>query len=285
MPFLLLTLSALFWAGNFVLSKWAAASIPPVALVFWRWIVAFFVLLPFTYKKILEQIELIKENIKFLLLFGFLGVTLFNTLIYKAMHYTTAINALLINSFVPIMIFFVSFVLQGLRASRYQLLGAFISLTGVAIIIVKGDISRLLSLKFNPGDLLVLLAAFSWALYSVLLRNLDKRLNPLVFLEVIIILGLILLLPIYLFSEKNFALDYKNVIVIFYVGIFASVLAFICWNRGIREIGANKGGNFVHLMPVFGTIMSIIFLKEKLYLYQIVSILLVFSGIFLTAKD
>ncbi|BAI80100.1 conserved hypothetical protein [Deferribacter desulfuricans SSM1] len=281
MAYILLSLSALFWAGNFVIGKWVSTSIPPVALVFWRWVVAFLILLPFTLKKLIHQKDIIKDNLKLLTVFGFLGVTLFNTLIYKAMHYTTAINALLINSFVPILIFIISFFLHKLKAKKLQILGAIISLIGVAIIITHGDLTSILKLKINPGDLLVLLAALSWALYSVLLKNLDNRLNPLVFLETIIFIGLIFLLPIYLASNKYFELNYKNIIVILYVGLFASVLAFICWNRGIREVGANKGGNFVHLMPVFGTIMSVFLLGEHFYTYHIIAIVLVFSGILL----
>ncbi|MGA1863067.1 DMT family transporter [Deferribacter thermophilus] len=281
MAYILLSLSALFWAGNFVIGKWISASIPPVALVFWRWVVAFIILLPFTANKIYQQKHLIQKNIKLLAAFGFLGVTLFNTLIYKAMHYTTAINALLINSFVPILIFIISFFIHKLIAKKLQILGAIISLIGVIIIITKGDLNSLITLKINPGDILVLIAALSWALYSVLLKNLDNDLHPLVFLETIIFIGLLFLFPIYLFSNKSFEVNIKNIFVILYVGIFASVLAFICWNRGIKEVGANKGGNFIHLMPVFGTIMSILLLGEQFFFYHFIAIILVFSGIVL----
>lgn len=285
MPYILLMLSTLFWSGNFVLSKAMSASIPPIALVFWRWLLAGLILAPFVMKKFLSNWHIIKKHIKYLLIVSFLGVTTFNALVYTAMHYTTAINAVLVNSFTPVIIFVFSAAIYKEKINILQFIGIVISIAGVFTIMTKGDFGVLLSLRFNFGDILIIIAATSWALYSVLLKSLPKEIDRLTFLMAIIVFGLIMLLPVYIVELKmgyTFSPGINEILTICYVAIFASVLAFICWNRAVREVGANKAGPMVHLMPVFGTILSFFFLKEKVYLFHIVGIFLVFGGIFTT---
>ncbi|UOD35584.1 DMT family transporter [Deferribacteraceae bacterium V6Fe1] len=285
MPYLLLALSALFWSGNFVLSKGMAASIPPIALVFWRWTVAGIILAPFVLKKFINNWDIVKQHTNYLLAVSFLGVTTFNALVYMAMHYTTAVNAVLVNSFTPVIIFIFSALIYKERITFVQLIGIIVSISGVFTIMTKGDLRILLTMKFNFGDILILLAATSWALYSVLLKSLPKEIDRLTFLMTIIIYGTLMLLPFYLielYLGYTFSVGLNEAFTIGYVAVFASVLAFICWNRAVREVGANKAGPMVHLMPVFGTILSYIFLKEKIYLFHITGILLVFTGIFTT---
>ncbi|MBZ4672956.1 MAG: protein of unknown function transrane [Deferribacteraceae bacterium] len=285
MPYILLTLSTLFWSGNFVLSKGMAASIPPIALVFWRWTLAGIILAPFVLKKFIDNWDIVKQHTKYLLAVSFLGVTTFNALVYLAMHYTTAVNAVLVNSFTPVIIFIFSALMYKEKITLMQLLGIIVSISGVFTIMTKGDLHVLLSMKFNLGDILILLAATSWALYSVLLKSLPKEIDRLTFLMTIIIYGTLMLLPFYLIEISlgyTFSVGINEALTIGYVAIFASVLAFICWNRAVREVGANKAGPMVHLMPVFGTILSYIFLKEKIYLFHITGIMLVFAGIFTT---
>jgi drug/metabolite transporter (DMT)-like permease len=149
MPYILLTLSTLFWSGNFVLSKGMATSIPPIALVFWRWTLAGVIFAPFSIKYVIKKRALIRKHIVYLLLLSFLGVTMFNALVYTAMHYTTAINAVLVNSFTPMIIFIFSSVIYKEKISFLQLSGVIISFTGVFTIMSRGDINVLLSLKFN----------------------------------------------------------------------------------------------------------------------------------------
>ena len=283
MPYILLTLSTLFWSGNFVLSKLMATAIPPVALVFWRWFLAGILLAPFGLRGFVKNFHMIRGNLKKLLSLSFLGVTIFNVLVYSAMHYTTAINAVLVNSFTPMIIFILSSAIYKEKIQFLQLLGVIVSFCGVFMIMAKGDFNILINFNFNFGDILVILAAFSWGLYSVLLKSLPKNLDPITFLMTIIIFGLLFLVPIYLFeifSGKFFSLGLPEVLSIGYVAIFASLLAFICWNRAVREIGANKAGPMVHLMPVFGSILSYFFLDEKIFYYHVLGILLVVGGIF-----
>ncbi len=287
MAYLFLILSTLFWSGNFVLSRGIAEIIPPVALGYFRWITAFLILFPFTFRLIFQNYHLIKKHVPYLLTLAFLGVSTFNTLIYKAMHYTTAINAVLVTSFIPILILIISSVAYREKPTRIQLIGILASVSGIGTIILKADINRLIQLSFNTGDLLVLIAAFSWAAYSVMLKNYPKDLHPLVFLQAIIFFGLIILTPFYaaeLYFVGGFPINSSTMVSILYVGLFASVLAFICWNKAVREIGANRAGPFVHLMPVFGTIFAIIFLEEKVAYYHLIGIILVFSGIIISTK-
>jgi len=285
MPYLLLTLSALFWSGNFVLSRGMHAEIPPICLAFWRWSVALLILAPFGLRLVYQQRNLIRQHSRFMLFQALLGVTGFNTLIYLAMQSTTAINAVLVNSCIPVIIVVISWLVYHDRLSARQLIGVLISLSGVLLIIAKGEATALLQLSFNRGDLLVLAAAFVWAFYSANLRRYPQGLHPVAYLTGIILIGLIFLMPCYLFelqSGRTMQLNIPTVLTVGYVALFASVLAFICWNRAVREVGANRAGPFIHLMPVFSTILAIIFLDETLLSYHLKGIILVFTGITLT---
>lgn len=287
MAYLLLILTSLFWSGNFVLSKGINQVIPPISLGFWRWLIAGIILLPFSIKFLLSDIKLIKRSILHINLLAIFGVSTFNTLIYTAVHYTTAINAILINSFVPIIILLLSFIIYRDKPSIRQILGIITSMVGIFSIMLRGEIIKIFELSFNKGDILVIIAAFVWAVYTVLLKTFSKGLHPLSFLQSIIILGIMYMLPFYIneyLTFGGFTLNIKTVGSILYVSIFASVIAFIFWNRAVKEVGANKAGPFVHLMPVFGTIMAVLFLGETLYIYQIIGILLVFSGILMSTK-
>jgi drug/metabolite transporter (DMT)-like permease len=281
-PYLLLTLSALIWSGNFVISRAMNNVIPPAGFVFWRWLLAAAILAPIALPKLRREWPIIRANLRLICLCGFFGVTLFNFLVYTAMHTTTAINAALVNSAIPVFIIMFARIFYGQRVSLRQHMGIALSLAGVATIILQGDLIRIRTLTFNRGDLLVLLAAVSWALYSIALRRYPQGLNPFSFVFCIAICGLIFLVPFYaleIASGKLMVLNTATVLSIGYVGIFASVVAFICWNSGLRRVGAHLGGQFVHLMPAFATILAVIFLGERLHSFHIVGITLVFAGI------
>jgi drug/metabolite transporter (DMT)-like permease len=285
MPYLLLILTTLFWSGNFVLSRGMHAAIPPMALSFWRWSVALLILLVLAHRHLRAQQRLIWEHRWFILLQGLLGVTGFNTLLYLAMQQTTAINAVLVNSCIPVLIVVFSWLLYRETMRLRQCCGVLVSLAGVVLIMAKGEVATLLHVSFNRGDLLVLAAAVVWALYSSNLKRYPQGLHPLAYLTAINIVGLLGILPLYLLelsSGKTFALNLASVVTILYVAIFASVLAFIFWNRAIRTIGANKAGPFVHLMPVFSTILAVLFLDETLAWHHAQGVALIFGGILMT---
>ncbi len=285
MPYLLAILPALFWSGNFVLSRGMHAEIPPLALSYWRWVLALVILVFFATKHVLAQKELLIQNSKYLIIQGLLGVTGFNSLVYLAMQHTTAINAVLVMSCIPVIIVFISWLMYNERLKLVQCLGVCISLSGVLLIISEGNLADLLKLQFNRGDILVFFAAICWSLYSANFKRYPKGLHPLAYQTGITITGLIALTPLYaleLLSGKTFALNITTVGTILYVSIFASVLAFILWNRAVTILGANIAGPFIHLMPVFGTILAVSFLGEAFTSNHVKAISLIFCGILLT---
>lgn len=285
MPYLLLILTTLFWSGNFVLSRGMHADIPPLALSFWRWALALAIMLVFSSGTFWGQRAVVQRERRFIIVQGLLGVAGFNSLIYLAVQTTTAVNAVLINSCVPILIALCSLLINKEPLSPRQWTGILVSLSGVALIIVSGNLGSLMELEFNRGDLLVLCAGLVWALYSVNLKRYPADLHPFSYLLGIMIAGLLGILPFYLVELSlgyGFSVTGPTFITIVYVAIFPSVLAFIFWNRAVRDIGANRAGVFIHLMPVFSSIMAILFLGESIELFHLQGIALVFAGILLT---
>jgi drug/metabolite transporter (DMT)-like permease len=285
MPYFLLILTTLFWSGNFVLSRGMHADIPPFSLSFWRWAVALLILLSFGIRHLWVQRQIALKHFRFITIQGLLGVAAFNSLIYMAIQTTTAINAVLVNSCIPVLIAVFSWILYREMMSPRQWLGVLVSLCGVLLIITRGEMAHLLAMRFNRGDLLVFAAALFWALYSANLKKYPQELHPFAYLSGIVISGLVGILPFYLmevYSGKVIILNGAAVVTILYVAIFASILAFIFWNAAVRRIGANKAGPFIHLMPVFSTILAVFFLGETLHMYHLLGILLIFSGILLT---
>ncbi|HXE96623.1 MAG TPA: DMT family transporter [Dongiaceae bacterium] len=286
-PYLLLVLTTLFWAGNFVLARGVKTSIPPISLAFWRWICALVILLPFSVQHFQSQWPLVRKNWRTMALYGVMGVSCFNTFVYIGLHSTTATNALLLNSVIPVLIVLLSRFINATPITRRQAVGISISLCGVATIICRADLGVLRTLTVNRGDLWVLLAVVSWSIYTVQLKQRPSGLHPLVFLTSIIVIGLIPLIPLYIleFGRSGGFLPTTPVcFTILYVALFPSVLAFIFWNQAVGEVGAGKAGLFLHLMPVFGTILSAVFLGESIQRFHLLGIALIFWGIFLTVR-
>lgn len=285
MAYLLLVLSALFWSGNFVISRGMHAEIPPITLAFWRWVAALAILSLFAVRHLWRDREMARRHFRYITLQGLVGVAGFNTFVYLAMQTTTAINAVLVNSCIPVLIVVCSWVFYREMLTVRQGLGVLVSLTGVMLIVSRGEVDSLLAVDFNRGDLLVLVAALLWAIYSTNLKRYPQGLHPLAYQSGIVIVGVVILFPFYLLelaSGKTMALTAATVSTIGYVALFASVLAYLCWNRAVRDVGANKAGPFIHLMPVFATILAVLFLGETLEGYHLQGIGLIFVGITLT---
>jgi drug/metabolite transporter (DMT)-like permease len=286
-PFLLLTLTTLFWAGNFVLGRALKNSIPPISLGFWRWSMAFLMLLPFGIPHVRAQWHQIRQSWLMLTVYGLLGVLCFNTCIYIGLRSTTATNALLLNSAIPILIVLLSFLLGGTKISTRQALGIATSLTGVLTIVCRANPALFLTLQINRGDLWILTAVVSWSFYTFLLRQRPLNLHPLAFLTSIMAIGLVPLSMLYLWEFSRlggFAPNPANCISILYMALFPSVLAFIFWNQAVREVGPNKAGLFLYLMPVFGAVLSAVFLGESIQTFHLIGMALIFSGIHLTTR-
>ena len=272
---------------NFVLGRYINEDIHPLQLSFLRWLGVVILLLPFIYYRRRVIFSAIKEHFLILLAFSILGVTLFNTFLYYGLQDTTATNALLINSSIPILIIALNALINKESISRLQFLGIVLSTIGVVFLVIKGDFSNLLTLQFNQGDFWIILSSLVWALYCILLKYKPHGLKPFEFISIISLLGVVFLFISYPFfvpnaSLNDFSLDFNVYGVILFMIIFPSLLSFYFWNRGILEIGANTTGQFTHLMPIFGAILAYAFLDEVLEPYHIYGILCIGLGIYLS---
>lgn len=286
-PYLLLVVAALCWAGNFVVGRVVHADIPPIALTFWRWVVAGVALLPFAAGPLWAHRSVALKHWRLLVVLAATGVVLFHILVYASLRSTTATNAALIMATLPVIVPVISLLLDRVGVTRRQALGIATSLIGVAVIIVRGDPAVLAGFRLAPGDLLMLLAVPMWALYTVLLRRLPATLPTLAMLLAVTAIGLVLLAPAYVWEflvVGGIALRPANLVSIAYVGLFASVISYICWNRAVGQIGANKAGQFIHLMPVFSTLLAILFLGEVLRPFHFAGIALIGAGLYLTTS-
>lgn len=286
-PYLLLTLTALFWSGNMVLGRGIRADVPPMALAFWRWCIAFLLVLPLALPHFKSQWPLLRQSWKPVLLLGLIGIGGYNTFAYIALQYTSATNAVLLNSFIPVVTIAISWAFLGKHLSRLQVIGVITSLIGALSIVARGDLNVLAHLNLNIGDAWMLLAVLVWAVYTVGLAWRPSGVHPMLMLAAMTAVGLAALFPAYLWemaAGRHININLGSLASLAYVGIFPSFLGYIFYNRGVGEIGANKGSLFIHLMPVFGTLLSVIFLGEIPLWYHYLGIGLIFAGIWLTMR-
>lgn len=283
-PYLLLTLANLFWAGNWIVGRGMRDEVPPVALSFWRWVIALACLLPLAWPYLKRDRAILLAGWRWLLLFGILGTCLYNALTYIGLQQTQAINGLLLNSFIPIVIVLLAWLFQGKRLRRIETVGIVMSFIGVVAIVARGDLSTLHSLTLNIGDIWILLSVFAWATYTLLLPHRPPA-HPLAFLFAIALIGVLATLPFYLFEHftvRQIAPSAGAWLTIAYAGIFPAFLGFIFWNKGVEQVGAAQAGLFIHLMPAFGIVLAAVFLDERLLSFHFIGIALIFGGIFLT---
>ena len=286
--YIFLFLAVFFWAGNFIVGKFASYyEIPPFSLNFYRWFFAWLILLPFTFKEIISKKNYILENYKFYILLGITSVTIFNSIVYYSLNFTQVISGVLMISTIPVMIMFISSILKIEKTNIFQIFGVICSFIGVILIITKANFELLVNLDFNKGDLTMVVAMFSWATYSALLKKRKHELSQLSLLEVIITFGLIFLIPIYI-AEYNLGfkinLNKPFVLVLIYVVLFPGLASFICWIKGISLIGANRSGVFLHLMPILSATMAIIIFSEKFMFYHLLGAIFILSGIILSNR-
>jgi len=288
LAYILLILTTLFWSGNFIVGKAASIfDIPPFSLNFYRWLFAGIILLPFTLKEILEKKKYIFNNIGFFIILGVTSITIFNSAVYYSLYYMQVISGVLMISTIPVWIIFISSILGIEKTNKYQIFGVILSLLGVLFIITKSDLNLIKNLDFNKGDLIMASGMFAWALYSALLKKKTYEISQITLLEVVIITGLLFLIPVY-FLEMKFGnpliINKPFILTLSYVVIFPGLAAFFFWIKGISIIGANRAGIFLHLMPIFGSLMAIILFNEKFMFYHFLGALFIISGITLSNK-
>jgi len=286
--YFILILTTIFWSGNFIVGKAASMfQIPPFSLNFYRWFFAGLILLPFTYKEIINKKKYILENLGFFIILGITSITIFNSIVYFSLYYTQVISGILMISTIPVWIIFISSILNIEKTNIFQILGVILSLTGVIFIITKADINLIKNLDFNKGDLSMVVAMFSWAIYSALLKRKKYKISQISLLEVVIICGLIFLAPIYFIEMsmgKLIILEKPFYLTLAYVVIFPGLAAFFFWIKGISIIGANRAGIFLHLMPIFGAIMAMVIFDEKFMYYHFLGAIFIIAGITLSNK-
>jgi len=289
--FLLLALANLFWSGNWIAGRALRDTFDPLALNFWRWVVATAVLAPFALPGLRGKWRVVRRSGGILLLLAFTGVALFQSLVYLGLRSTAAVNAVLLNSSMPLFMLLCSWAIERERASVRQVTGMLVSLAGILVILSRGDPYALLQLEFHAGDGWILLAMPVWGTYSVLLKRRPPELGGLELLFVIAAAGVLLMLPgVALMAASGEASAQPHwpgaaaALAVLYMGVAASVLAFIFWNRGVAAVGANAAGFTVHLLPAFGTLLAILFLGEAFAGYHAAGVVAIVAGVLIATR-
>jgi drug/metabolite transporter (DMT)-like permease len=286
-PIFLLALVSLFWAGNQIVGRAMAGEIPPIMLGCLRWMIATLVILPFAWPALKADWSIVRANLPFLAFLGVIGGGAINTLSYIGLNYTTAMNALVLNSAAPILIVLFCYLIFGDRIAPLQALGIATSLTGVLAVILHGDLGALASMSLNRGDVLIVLGMASWGIYTAFLRR-RPAIAPLTLAAVTFAAAGLVNLPLAIGESM---LGYAprpslaTALAIPYVGLFPSVIAYLFYNRAVELIGGTRAGAFTHLVPLFGAILAFVFLGERPGLYHAVGFALILIGVWLASRS
>ena len=285
-PYLLLCITSLCWAGNAIVGRLAAGHIPPVTLSFLRWALAFLIVLPFAWKHLVRDWAAIRAKLGMMVLLSITGIGAFNTMQYWALEHTQALNTLLLQSAGPLFVAGWALVLLGIRLTLAQAGGIALSLAGVMVILLHGDLTTLKNIEFNRGDVIFILALLMFGLYSVLSLK-RPNIHGLSFLGFTFGCGAAALIPLLIwemFARPLMQLNTANLLTLFYVAVFPSTLAYLCYNRGVQLIGANRAAPFFHMIPVFGAAMAIVFLGEHPQAFHLIGFALVLTGVFVASR-
>ena len=284
--YLLMVLTALAWSGNAITGRGLNDIIPPIGLAFWRWVVAFPILVLIAWPHLQKDIPKIRENWFVLIVLSVLSISAYNTFLYYGLLSTTAINSLLINTARPVAIVLLSLLFFGQGITLKQGCGFFLAFIGTTVIIIKADISRLASLDFNVGDIWVLAAMGCWALFTVLLKKRPKM-HPTSFITITVFIGALILLPFYIWETlfiKPTPFVLETVLGVFYLAIFASIVAYLFYNRAVEIAGANKAGQVSYILPVLGSVLAIFLLDETFQIYHAIGFMLILLGVYFGSK-
>jgi drug/metabolite transporter (DMT)-like permease len=286
-PYLLLTFTPLFWSVNWIVGRGLHHDVPPMAMTFFRWFFALLILAPFALPHVRRDWPTIWRHWKTMVLLGAIGVGTHNALAYLGLNYTTATNGVILNSFIPVMIVAIAWVFLRERLNALQVAGVAVSLAGVLTILSQGSLEVLAAFRLNGGDLLVILSMLMWSVYTIALRWRPPGLSMLSFLFVLALVGDLCVLPLWLGEMalgRHAVWTPATLAALLSVALFSSVLAYIFWNKGVEEVGAQVAGLFVHLMPVFGVVLAWLFLGERLRVYHVAGIALILAGIWVTSR-
>ncbi|MFZ2157668.1 MAG: DMT family transporter [Bradyrhizobium sp.] len=285
-PYLLLSITSLCWAGNAIVGRLAAGHIPPVTLSFLRWSLAFLIILPFAWNHLVRDWAAIRRHLGTMVILSITGIGAFNTMQYWALEHTQALNTLLLQSAGPLFVAAWSLVLLGVRLTLAQAGGLALSLVGVLVILLHGDLTTLKNIEFNAGDIIFVAALAIFGLYSALSFK-RPRIHGLSFVGFTFGCGAAVLIPLLiweLLARPVMRIDTANLLMLFYVAVFPSTLAYLCFNRGVQLIGANRAAPFFHVIPVFGAAMAIVFLGEQPQPFHVIGFALVLTGVFVASR-
>ncbi len=288
LAYLFLILAALFWSGNFIVGKFATLfEIPPLTLNVFRWISVWFILIPFTYKEIYNNIPYIKKNWFVISFMGVITISTFNSVVYYALNYTQVVNAVLMLAAIPAATIVLTSLMKIEKTNIFQLLGLFLSIIGIGSIISNGEIQNIISLSFNKGDVWMLVCVITWSLYSTLLKKHKFKFSQFTLIQLMVTVGILFLIPQF-FYEKSIGAEVNFnkafFLILFYVVVFPAIAAYYCWQKGIEIIGPNRATMFVQLMPLFSAILAIIIFKEKFELYHFAGASFILTGIYLSNR-
>ena len=287
--YIMLVCATLFWAGNFIVGKFAfLTNIPPMSLVFYRWSLVWLILLPFTFKEIIRSKDIILKNLPLLLFLALTSVGLFNSFTYLSLVHTQVINASLFNTAIPAIIILLCFIFKIEKTNKYQIFGLIISVLGILSIITRLNLEIILSLNFNKGDLIMIGGVITWGLYSSFLKKKSFTLPLLTLVHILCSFGLIFIFPQFIFEfsqgqKIDFNIDLFYILI--FLALFPSIGSYYCWAGAVSIIGANRAGIFLSLIPLFSTIMAIFFYNEQFQFFHLIGSILIILGLFLSNKE
>ncbi len=284
----LLVFATLCWSGNFIIGKFAYLfEVPPLTLNFLRWVSVWFILIPFTYKEIFNNLSYIKKNWLVISFMGIITISTFNSVVYFALTYTQVINAVLVLAAIPAVTIVVSAILKVDRTNIFQLFGLLLSIMGICSIITNADINKIINLNFNKGDLWMLICVFSWSIYSTLLKKHNFKISQFALIQLMVSIGIIFLIPQFIYERSvGLEINFNKAffIILFYVVIFPALAAYYCWQKGIEIVGPNRATMFIQLMPLLSAVLAIIIFQEKFEVYHFIGASFILFGIYLSNR-
>ncbi|MBM3502270.1 MAG: DMT family transporter [Alphaproteobacteria bacterium] len=286
-PHAFIVYSVLLGSANNVIGRAIVDEMPPFTLSAIRFLTAVIALVPLALPALMRQREVFLRHWKFMVVMSVLGISVYNPAVYYALRTTTAVNASLLSASMPVICLLLSWLFFRERATWLRGLGIVVSLVGVLATVTRGDPALLISLQINEGDLLVLVGLLSWCVFTVNLRRLPAGLDPFAFMQVTMVIGLLAMSPLVVLELENgptpnFSTD--NIVAVLYLGIGVAVGAYYCWNRGVAGVGATVAAQYAYLSPIYASLLAVIFLGEAVHGFHLVSIVLIFLGIFLSTR-
>ena len=289
--YVLLVVTTLFWAFNFIAAKWIKDDIGPFALAFWRWFTALVLLAPFAWRRVIAEWPAIRSHWKSLLIMGAFSSGMNSGFAYLSVQHTSIVNISLLNSMTPVFILLVAVAMVGEKLTLLRAFGAAVSTTGALVIAARADWNTLASLTLNRGDFYMLTSCFIWAIYTSMLKRDRSGLSPIAMLAAMMVGGVCVLGLMYAYESvftfygaRGVKLSWKLIAAILYVGLFASLLSNRFWMKAVSIIGPARAGVFTHLLPLFGVVLAIVLLGEPFHLYHLGGAALIFGGIILVNR-